>query len=135
VWLEIERRANQFTGYWSPDGQAWQTVGVTSFAMNATAMTGLAVTSHDVNAINTSTFDHVLLSSARNGHDDIGDVGIASPSFYDTFGKPFSMQGAGADIWGTTDAFSYFHQALFDDGQMVIRVNSLTDTHTYAKAA
>jgi hypothetical protein len=74
----------------------------------------LAVTSHDPSALNTSTFDHVTVSSGPSQDIDIGDTG--------------------ADIWGTQDAFNYFYEALSGDGQMQVRMTHLDNTDTFAKA-
>jgi len=40
----------------------------------------------------------------------------------------------GADIWGTADAFNYVYARLVNDGQLVVRVDSLDNTNSFAKA-
>lgn len=63
---------------------------------------------------------------------DIGNVGIAgSASFAD---GTFTVKGAGADIWGSADAFHFASQSLNGSGQIVARVATVQNTHTYAKA-
>jgi regulation of enolase protein 1 (concanavalin A-like superfamily) len=135
VWLKITRTGDQFTGFMSADGHDWQVVGTTSVTLphDLGLAAGLAVTSHDIGALNTSTFDHVLLAAGVAADVDVGDVGIAG-EFDSSTGGVVTLQGGGADIWGASDAFNYWYQALFDDGQMVVRIDSLDDTDRFAKA-
>jgi len=46
----------------------------------------------------------------------------------------FTLEGAGANIWGTADAFRYLYQPFSGDGQIVARVNRIDNTSPYAKA-
>jgi regulation of enolase protein 1 (concanavalin A-like superfamily) len=62
----------------------------------------------------------------------VGAVGLAGSASYSA--GTFTVKGAGADIWGTSDAFHFVHQPLAGDGRIVARVASLQNTHTYAKA-
>src|SRR5262245_11148861 len=63
---------------------------------------------------------------------DIGAVGLAGSASYTT--KVFTIRGSGADIWGAADAFQSVLQPVSGDAQIVVRVASLQDTNTYAKA-
>ena len=130
VWLKLDRRGNQVTGYMSQDGADWQTVGVTTMS-NVPLWASLAVTSHDTRVLNTATFDHVVVASHFNvANDDVGDVGISGQNN----GDQHQIVGGGGDIWNTADAFNYHYQAIQDDGQMVVQINSLQNTHPFAKA-
>jgi len=44
------------------------------------------------------------------------------------------MSGGGADIWATSDQFRFAYRRLSGDGSVVARVDSLVNTHTWAKA-
>jgi hypothetical protein len=46
----------------------------------------------------------------------------------------FTMTGSGADIWGTADHFHFAYKTLTGAGTIVARVNSIGDTHAWAKA-
>ncbi len=132
VWLKVQRTANTFTAFTSTDGSAWQFLASTDVSMPTHIIAGLAVTSHDTSALNTATFDHVAVSSALPIDSDIGDVGA-------TGGVGFSdvnirVAGAGADIWGTQDAFNYYYSSQINDGSMYARVTFLDNTDPYAKA-
>ena len=46
----------------------------------------------------------------------------------------FTVAGAGADIWDTTDAFQYVSQTTSGDVQVVARVTAIQNTQQWAKA-
>ena len=50
------------------------------------------------------------------------------------FSPTFFVDGAGADIWGTADAFRFVYQFFSDDGEIVARVVAQDSTHPFAKA-
>jgi hypothetical protein len=62
-WVKIERSGTTFTGSVSADGSSWTVVGSDTISMAGTVWIGLAVTAHNNGLLNTSTFDHVSLSS------------------------------------------------------------------------
>jgi hypothetical protein len=60
VWVELTRVGNSFSAFSSSDGISWTQLGTTeTVIMNSTALVGLAVTAHNNNLLNTSTFDNV----------------------------------------------------------------------------
>jgi regulation of enolase protein 1 (concanavalin A-like superfamily) len=63
---------------------------------------------------------------------DLGSVGAAGSASYSN--GTFTVNGSGADIWGSTDSFNYVYRSLSGDGTIVARVASLGNTNTYAKA-
>ena len=147
AWLRLQRSGNTVTASVSSNGSTWTTVGSTTVSLPSTVNAGLAVTSHNTGALNTSTFDNVTvvtggvtpppppppssLPSPWQGQ-DVGSVGVAGSASYSN--GVFSVSGAGADIWGTADGFHFVYQSLAGDGQIVARVASVQNTHTYAKA-
>ncbi len=142
AWLKLVRSGNTITGYISGDGSAWSQVGTTTVSMATGITTGLVVCSHTTSTINTSTFDNVSVTAGGSTpppplpspwtNADVGSTGLAGSSS-DSNGV-FTIKGAGADIWGTADAFQYAYQTLSGDGQIVARVTSEQNTNTYAKA-
>jgi regulation of enolase protein 1 (concanavalin A-like superfamily) len=58
-WVKLTRRGNLFTGYLSPDGQAWQKVGEKEVPMAKEVLVGLAVTSHNNAAVTQGVVDNV----------------------------------------------------------------------------
>ena len=134
VWLKLAKHGQQFTGYMSNDGEQWQTVGVTSNPIEGYDA-GLVVTSHDVTALNTATFDHVtVLNPSFSTDENVGDTGVVGRfDTTDTHGG-FALQGGGGDIWGTADAFNYWYTGHFDDLVSSVRVKTLDNTNPFAKA-
>lgn len=63
---------------------------------------------------------------------DVGDVGTAGTA--SSLAGHVVVNGAGADIWGTTDGFRFVHQSLSGTGAVVAQVVSLQNTHVFAKA-
>jgi N-acetylneuraminic acid mutarotase len=65
-------------------------------------------------------------------HQDIGAVGVAGNATHE--GGVFTIRGAGADVWGTSDGFHYVYQPLSADGEIVARVTSLEPVYSWSKA-
>jgi FtsP/CotA-like multicopper oxidase with cupredoxin domain/regulation of enolase protein 1 (concanavalin A-like superfamily) len=63
---------------------------------------------------------------------DVGSVGVAGNASYAN--GVFTLQGSGADITGTADAFRFVYQPLVGNGQIIARVASLQNTNVFAKA-
>jgi regulation of enolase protein 1 (concanavalin A-like superfamily) len=62
---------------------------------------------------------------------DIGAVGAAG-RFSD--GDPVVIEGAGADVWNTADAFHYAYQQVTGDWEIVVRVGSIEPVQAWTKA-
>ncbi|MGE5357876.1 MAG: Ig-like domain-containing protein [Bacteroidales bacterium] len=139
-WLKLVRSGSTVTGYVSADGRSYRKVGNTTVSMAATIYVGLVVCSHNVTALNSSTFDSVSVaqSVASPGlpppyqSQDIGTVGVNGSTVYSN--GVFTVKGAGADIWGSADALQYAYKPLSGDGQLIVRVASEQNTDAYAKA-
>lgn len=63
---------------------------------------------------------------------DVGAVGVAGGAL--ATGGIFTVQGSGADVWGTADAFNYVYLPLAGDGTIVARVATVTNGTTWVKA-
>ena len=63
---------------------------------------------------------------------DIGATGATGG--YTVSGTTVTVNGAGADIWGTADAFQFVAQPFTGDGTITARVVSQTNTNVWAKA-
>lgn len=146
AWLKLVRAGNVVTGSVSSNGSTWTVVGSTSTTMSTTATLGMLVNSHNTSALNTSTFDNVTLTTGGTPpppppppslptpwtNQDIGSTGLAGSASYAS--GAFTVSGAGADIWGSTDAFQYVSQPTSGDFQFVARVAAIQNTHQWAKA-
>ncbi len=143
IWLKINRTGNTLTGYQSPDGATWSSIGSTTIAMNTSVFIGLAVTSHNASAVTTGMFDNVAVGLGAPAppptpppapwtQGDIGAVGAAGSATYAT--GQFAVAGAGADIWNSADAFHYVFQPITGDGQIVARVANVQNVNAWSKA-
>jgi regulation of enolase protein 1 (concanavalin A-like superfamily) len=64
---------------------------------------------------------------------DIGNVGAVGFDSVDNSGT-YTVQGSGADIWGTADEFRYVSTALTGDFTIAARVESVQNVHAWTKA-
>ena len=145
AWLKLTRTGTTITGYTSTNGQTWTPVGSTTVALGSTAEIGLFVTAHNGAQVNTSTFDNVSVTAgvtppppppgtlpAPWAGADVGAPALAGSSSYAN--GVFTVNGAGADIWGSADQFQFVHQTLTGDGQIIARVTAEENTDPWAKA-
>jgi len=111
---------------------------VTSSALTAVAGTPSG-SSGSTSGTDTSTGGTTDPSSPSTGgtlpsgwqSDDIGAVGLTGSA--SAASGVFSLQGAGADIWGSADAFQFAYRTLTGDGTIVARVASLSGSQTWTK--
>jgi phosphatidylserine/phosphatidylglycerophosphate/cardiolipin synthase-like enzyme/regulation of enolase protein 1 (concanavalin A-like superfamily) len=142
VWVRLVRTGNRLDAYRSSNGSSWVLVGSETIAMSSTVYVGLALTSHDTTRLATATFDNVQVTQGPASTapplpegwagQDVGAVGAAGSALASD--GLFTIRGAGADIWGTADAFHFAYRALSGDGRLEARVTRLDDTHRWAKA-
>ncbi|HEX5398489.1 MAG TPA: hypothetical protein VFY06_05510, partial [Verrucomicrobiae bacterium] len=129
------RSGNTFRGYISADGGAWSQVGAAqTISMGSAVFVGLPVTAHNNADSCTATFDNVW-STAPAGpwqHLDIGSVGQAGNVSYGS--SPFTVAGAGADIWGNADAFHFAYLLATNNCTITARVASAENINVWSKA-
>lgn len=129
-WVRLTRVGHTITASQSADGTTWTVVGTDTIAFAQTVLIGLAVSSHSTTVAATATFDNVVIKSAWSNR-DIGAVGLAGST--SITGAVFTLKGAGADIWGTADAFHFTYQRLTGDGEIVARVATVSATNAWHK--
>lgn len=132
-WLWLSRRGDLFEAFASADGGTWQPIGSDTIPMGRRVLAGIALTSHEPGVLATAEFSNVSVTSAplwKNA--DIGRV--PSTGSLTTSATQLRVSGAGADIWGTADAFHYAWRPLAGDGEIVARVASVQYTDRWAKA-
>ena len=107
----------------SPFQITWSNVpaGTYSLTAKATDNGGAATTSAAVSITVTSGSSNNLPAGWQQA--DIGAVPIPGNATY-TSGT-FSVNGSGADVWGTADAFHYAYTTLNGDGTIIARVASI----------
>ena len=133
VWVRLVRTGNTLRAYWRLSSEAWMLVGTQTFtALPASLLVGFAVTSHADGRLATATFSGFSLGSGAFQSTDIGAVGVAGTTTATSTG--LRIEGSGADIWGTADAFRYHSRPWTGDATITVRVSSIERTHDWAKA-
>jgi hypothetical protein len=63
MWVKLVRQGNNFTGFWSTDGKAWNQLGsAVTIAMGATVSVGLVTSSANTAVPNAATYDNVTVT-------------------------------------------------------------------------
>ena len=139
AWLKLTRTGSTITAYSSADGTTWTPVGATTISLTDPVTIGLFTTAHNASALGTATFDNVSVTAGSASalpspwaDADVGGPAVAGSGSYS--GGVFTVNGGGADIWGTTDQFNYVSQPLTGNATIVARVTSQSDTDPWAKA-
>jgi len=137
-WVRLTRAGNVFTAAISSDGAAWTPAGRATIAMSSTIRIGLAVSSHSATQAAAAAFDHVSIAAATDALPagwqtaDVGATGRTGSA--SEAGGTFTVAGAGADVWGTADAFRYAFRMLAADGSIVARVATVQSVSAWTKA-
>jgi regulation of enolase protein 1 (concanavalin A-like superfamily) len=136
-WVRLERRGQTVLASTSTNGTSWTLVGQATVALGATAYAGVAVSSHRTGVLATAVFDGVSTGTAAAAAPewtsrDVGAVGAAGSG--SVSGTTVTVRGAGADVWGTADAFHFVHRALPGDGEIVARVATVQNVNAWTKA-
>ena len=139
VWLKLTRSGSTITAYTSTDGSTWTTAGTATVSLTDPVTIGLFNCAHNAGALNTATFDNVSVTAGSSSplpspwaDGDVGSPAVAGSAWYSN--GVFTVNGGGADIWGSTDQFNYVSQPLTGGGSIVARVTSQTNTDPWAKS-
>jgi hypothetical protein len=110
----------------------WTNVGAGTFSLAAVAYDNLgASTTSAAVAVTVSGSSGSVLPAPWSSR-DIGSPALAGSAV--SASGTFTVKGAGADIWGTSDQFQFVSQPMTGDGQIVVQVASLTNTNSWSKA-
>ena len=144
-YVKLTRRGSTITAYRSTDGSSWITVGSVAMTMPATIYAGVAVSSHQAGILATAGFASTALATSVAeiappatglpsgwSSGDIGAVGIGGAAV--GAAGTFSVDGAGADIWGSADAFRFAYVPLTGDGAIVSQVTAVQNVNAWTKA-
>jgi regulation of enolase protein 1 (concanavalin A-like superfamily) len=146
-WHYLSAVRSGATGYLYIDGVQAATATGTVQSLNALAVS-IGYDYRDTSKHFTGTMDDVrIYSRALSGTEvmsiaallpspwtaqDIGSTGVAGSATHS--GGAYTVNGSGADIWGTADAFHYVWQPLSGNGEIIARVSSVENTDVWAKA-
>lgn len=115
----------------SPYQVSWDTTTATNGSHMLTAVAtnvgGVQTTSSVIGV----TVNNATLPSGWNTA-DVGSPGATGSASYST--GTYTVTGAGADIWGTTDAFRYAYETVSGGTAIIARVATQQNTNLWAKA-
>jgi hypothetical protein len=132
-WLWLSRRGNLISAYTAPNDGGWRFVGSATIEMEEQVLAGLALSSHDPDAMAKAVFSSVSVAAAPAwAHADVGAVGVKGS--WSTSATSVTLAGAGADIWGAADAFHFAWFPLVGNGEIVARVASVQNVNAWSKA-
>ncbi len=121
------------SGYYSLDGTNWSLTGVpVEVPMSNTVCVGLAITSHDNDALATAVFDQVKGLPEVTQSLDIGSPSIKGSAQKD--GQTWTIKASGRDIWDQEDQFHFLYAWLDSDFEISARLKSLVGTQPWTKA-
>jgi regulation of enolase protein 1 (concanavalin A-like superfamily) len=102
-WVRLVRRGGTITAYSSPDGATWAVESTDTVAMSTTVYVGLAVTSHNPDAVTTASFTNVSIAAPSSGGNRAPSVSFSSPSSGAAFTAPATVyvEANAADSDGT----------------------------------
>ncbi|MBN1509004.1 MAG: hypothetical protein JW955_19310 [Sedimentisphaerales bacterium] len=101
-WVKLERIADTFTSYYSPDGSAWTMVDSAEVIMSGTACIGICVTSHQSGEQRTFQFESIKTTGSVTGQWQ-GAV-ISSPKYNSAQDLYVAIQDSSNKIAVVTDA-------------------------------
>ncbi len=134
-WVRLVRNGTTVTAYASANGSTWSTISSKTIALGSAAYVGLATTSHTISTSTTAAVSQVSVTPlslpAPLRAVDIGAPAIKGSTTYAQ--GVFTVRAGGADIWDGSDQFHFVYQPLNGDGEVIARVQSLTNTDTWAK--
>lgn len=148
TYLKLTRSGSRITGYISEDGTNWTEVEGIDISLSASVYIGVALTAHDNLQSNTSSFDNLSLTTGSNNNggneglcslptnwnsQDIGNVGVPGMSCYDDQSDTYAIAASGNDIWGNEDSFHFLYTELDGNGEIIVKVDNIDETHPFAK--
>jgi hypothetical protein len=133
VFLRLVRqRGTTSAWYRKREVDRWTLLGEQSGLTSPTVDVGVAVTSHSDGAIATAKFEGVYLAPVPAW--GASSIGGARGSTGETWATAFTVQGAGTDIWGTSDSFIYMWVRMSGRATVTARVLGVENTYPWAKA-
>lgn len=136
LWLKLVRTGNVIAAYYRKETtDRWTLVGTQSFtALPYQLAAMLVVSSHVDGTLATARFDNVVIEEVKPMQSIDIVLGASVAGSTRSAGPEIAIEGDGGDIWGTTDAFRFHYTRWNGNGQIIVRVLSLENTHAWAKA-
>jgi hypothetical protein len=134
VWLKLRRTDAVITAYYRKETtDEWTRIGDQTYAaLPGELLVGLAVTSHADGKVAAATFSNVTVQNPLPlvGH----AIGTGSGFGPLRDGVTLRIDGQGADIWGSADAFFYAAMPYSNDLTITAQVESIAGFEPWTKA-
>lgn len=141
VWLRLTRQGDLVAAaVRAAETDEWTQIGEQHFSgLPRNVNVGFAVSSHVDGYAAEAWFDQITVESlnapAGWNSSDVGDVGAAGTTVYDgQTGWPLAVSGAGADVWGTSDAFHFAWHGVVGNFEFTAWVHSIEQVNVWTKA-
>lgn len=131
--FRVEEGGSRFFAYVSTNGTDWDPVGDMSVPLEQTGVVGLAVLSHTNGTLTEAAFSKAEWLGENWQHTDI-DTNTAPQGQVRLGSDGGVVKGGGSDINHDTQQFHYVWRTNTGDATLVVRVDSLLNTHEWAKA-
>jgi hypothetical protein len=154
-WLKLVKSGTTFSGYYAsttgtPASTDWVLVTTHTTSLNASYLSGFAVTAHNNTLLNTSTFSSQGTQTAPAPTPtptpppaptpapssltdlDIGQPGLPGSATFS--GGLYTVTGGGTDIWNGADQFNFDYQPNTTDLTIIAHVDSIQNTDPWAKS-
>jgi hypothetical protein len=113
----------------APYSYSWTNVATGTYSVTAKAYDSAGAT-----ATSAAVSITVSTGSGMPAPWTAADIGSPAPNGSSSYSNGvFSIHAGGADIWGTTDQFHFVYQPLSGDGEVIARVQSMTNSNAWAK--
>jgi hypothetical protein len=134
IWIKLVRSGNTIRAFYRKAAtNAWTVVGTQTFtALPDRLLAMLVVSSHVDGTLATGVLDSVVLDQSEPWTSV--DIGGSAAGTTNSDGATVTLEGNGAGIWGTGDAFRFRYTRWLGDGTITARLRSLENTSTGAKA-
>ena len=134
IWLKLVRSGNTIRAFYrKSSSNAWTFVGSQTFAvLPDQLLAALVVSSHVDGTLATGVFDNVVIDQSEPMQSI--DIGGSASGTTQNDGATVIIEGNGAGIWGTADAFRFRYTRWLGDGTITVRLRSLENTSSGAKA-
>jgi hypothetical protein len=139
AWMMLSRVGNVLHAFVSSNGTTYTEVTNPTTGITWTGMGNaldIGVFSSSGSAANAravmSNFSVTTTSAAALTDADIGSPGVAGAASFNN--GTYTVNGGGADIWNTADQFNYDSETVTGNSTMIVQVDSMQNTSSWAKA-
>lgn len=163
VWLKLAQSGDAASAYFSSNNITWTQIGSAQNVpmSSATALAGLAATSHTNAVLTSANFSSVSIVQSGFADADIGAPTLAGSATYDAPSDTYTLSGSGSGLFRSAtgsgsasilraitpdspsspviakplyDQLNFASRAMDGDGSVIAYINTITDTDPWAEA-